>query len=154
MYSRALLHRMVRGTRTILRGRPAGVHIEVTRSGIAAGIAAVVDYGLLIPLVEFASVPAVGASAVGVVAGQITSYVVHNLWIFPSADHGYHRTQLVVFLTIGAIGLAVHTASMILLTETLTLHYLPAKVISVLVMFLLGFFLRRLAHRYLRVRSE
>jgi putative flippase GtrA len=112
----------------------------------------VADYGILIPLVEFASVPAVGASAVGVVAGQITSYVVHTVWIFPSTDHGFHRTQLVVFLMIGAIGLTVHTVSMMLLTETLTLHYLPAKVISVLGMFSLGFFLRRLSHQYLRDR--
>jgi len=153
MYSKTLLHHTLELAKTILRGRPRGIHVEVTRSAIAAGIAAVVDYGLLIPLVEFLAVPAVPASAVGVVAGQITSYLVHTLWIFPSGDHGYHGTQLVAFLSIGAIGLAVHTASMLLLTAPLAVHYLPAKVISVTVMFSLGFALRRFVHRYLNARS-
>ena len=153
MYSKPLLHRTLRRTHRIFRGRPAAWHIEATRSAIAAGIAAVVDYGLLIPLVELAAVQPVQASAVGVVAGQVTSYLVHTLWIFPSADHGYHGTQLVAFLSIGAIGLAVHTASMLLLTGPLAVHYLPAKVISVTVMFTLGFVLRRFAHRYLNARS-
>lgn len=93
---------------------------------------------------------AVTASAVGVVAGQITSYLVHTLWIFPSSDHGYHRTQLVAFLTIGAISLAIHTVSMVALTTGLGLYYLLAKVISVLLMFSLGFLLRRFFHRYLQ----
>lgn len=154
MYSKTLLFRTVRRRHTIFRGRPAGWHVEMTRSAVTAGISAVVDYGLLIPLVELAGIRAVQASVVGVVAGQITSYLVHTLWIFPSGDHGYHGTQLVAFLSIGAIGLAVHTASMILFTDTLAFHYIPAKVISVLAMFSLGFLLRRYAHRNLVARGQ
>lgn len=150
MYSYALHYRVKKGVSRIFRGRPKGWSVEVARSTIAAGISALVDYGILIPLVELAAVPAVQASAVGVVAGQITSYVVHTVWIFPSSDHGYHRTQLVAFLTIGAISLATHTASMVLLTTGLGLYYLLAKVISVLLMFSLGFLLRRQLHRYLQ----
>ena len=152
MYSYSLRNFVKRVVNRVFRGRPKGWHVEVTRSAIAAGIAALADYGILIPLVEFASVPAVRASAVGVVAGQITSYLVHTLWIFPSRDHGYHRTQLVAFLTIGAISLVTHTFSMILLTRVVGLHYLISKVISVVVMFLLGFLLRRQFHRYLSAR--
>jgi putative flippase GtrA len=154
MYSYHLLYLLRTSVSNIFRGRPRGWSIEIARSTIAAGIAAVVDYGILIPLVEFAAVSAVTASAAGVVAGQITSYLVHTLWIFPSGDHGYHGTQLVVFLTIGAISLGTHTFSMVVLTSALDFHYLLAKVISVLLMFSLGFLLRRLSHRYLTLRGE
>ena len=120
---------------------------------MAAAISAVVDYGILIPLVELAGMRPVTASALGVVAGQLTSYVIHTLWIFPSRDHGYHKTQLLAFLSIGAMSVAVHTFAMIVLTQIADLYYLLAKVISVLLMFSFGFLLRRYSHRRLDRRS-
>lgn len=144
---------MKTAARRVLGGRPSGWTIEVTRSAIAALVCAVVDYGILIPLVELVGVAVVTASAIGVAAGQVTSYLLHTIWIFPSGDHGYHKSQLFAYLAIGAVSLLTHTGAMYLLATVGGVHYLPAKVISVLLMFSLGFLLRRFAHRYLRRRG-
>ncbi|MFW6328897.1 MAG: GtrA family protein [Alkalispirochaetaceae bacterium] len=136
--------------RRVFRGAPKGLKVEATRSVVTAGVSAIADYGTLIPLVELLSLSPVVASAVGVVAGQLTSYALHSLWIFPSRQHGYHKSQLLLFLAIGALTLLIHTVSMVVLIRHTAFYYLVAKLISILLMFSLGFLLRRVSHRLLR----
>lgn len=112
--------------------------------------AAVGDYGLLILLVEVADVPAVRASIFGFIFGLFIGYVLNNLWIFPGADHGYHRLQLLFFLIAAGTGLLLHTGLMILFVEELDLYYVLAKVISMLAAFLWNFALRKITHSQLK----
>lgn len=132
--------------------RPGHWFIELLRSVAASLCAAVADYSLLIVLVEVAEVRAVEASVFGVVLGHVITYVINALWIFPSRDHGYYKTQFVLFATVGASGLAVHTVLMYVFAERLAVYYVVSKTISVVAMFLWGFLMRRLAQRYLMGR--
>lgn len=136
--------------------RPDHWFIELLRSVAASLAAAVADYTSLILLVEFAMVRAVEASVVGVVLGHIITYVINSIWIFPGRDHGYHKVQFVLFVSVGASGLVVHTVLMYIFAEQLSVHYVIAKTISVIAMFLWGFLMRRLSHRYLvrRMNAE
>lgn len=140
--------------RRLLIDRPDHWFIELFRAVIVSLSAAVGDYTLLITLVEFANAPVVATSAAGVVFGHVISYLLHTLWIFPGRDHGYHKTQMVLFFAVGASGLLLHSGLMYLFSRYTSMYYLLAKTISVLTMFVWGFVLRRTSHRLLTNRRS
>lgn len=124
--------------------------VQLIRASAASLGAALGDYALLVVAVEVWNTPVVWTSAAGVVFGHVISFILHTLWIFPGADHGYHKTQMVLFVAIGASGLLLHSGLMYMFERFSPLHYLIAKTVSVLVMFLWGFLLRRTSHRRLK----
>lgn len=134
--------------------RPTHWFIELFRSIAASAIAAAGDYALLILLVEAAAMRALEASVFGIVLGHLVTYIINTLWIFPGVDHGYHKTQFVLFIVAGASGMAIHTALMYLFSVRLGVYYVLAKTISVTAMFLWGFLMRRLIHLYLKHRRR
>jgi putative flippase GtrA len=140
--------------RRLLFDRPDHWFIELFRSVIVSLSAAVGDYTLLIVLVELAQAPVVITSMAGVVFGHLISYLLHTLWIFPGHDHGYHKTQMVLFIAVGASGLLLHSGLMYLFTRHTSLHYILAKTASVFTMFVWGFVLRRTSHRLLTNRRS
>jgi len=144
--------RLHKHSRTLFIDRPDHWFVQLVRAATVSLIAAVGDYTLLVTAVELLGTPVVWTSVAGVVFGHIITYILHTLWIFPGDDHGYHKTQLVLFVGIGASGLLVHSGLMHLFLRYTSLHYLIAKTISVLVMFLWGFLLRRSSHALLTRR--
>jgi putative flippase GtrA len=140
--------------RRLLIDRPDHWFIELFRAALVSLSAAVGDYALLITLVELADTPVVATSAAGVVFGHVISYLLHTWWIFPGGDHGYHKTQMVLFIAVGASGLLLHSGLMYLFSRFTVVHYVIAKTISVLTMFLWGFVLRRTSHRVLTKRRS
>ncbi|MFW5827159.1 MAG: GtrA family protein [Alkalispirochaeta sp.] len=146
---RRLLHRH---SRTLFVDRADHWIVQFVRAVAVSLIAAVGDYTLLVSAVELLNTPVVWTSVAGVVFGHIITYILHTLWIFSGHDHGYHKTQFVLFMGIGASGLLVHSGLMHLFLRYTPLHYLIAKTISVVVMFLWGFLLRRSSHALLTRR--
>ncbi|MFW5695909.1 MAG: GtrA family protein [Alkalispirochaeta sp.] len=126
--------------------------VQLIRAVAVSLIATVGDYTLLVSAVELLNTPVVWTSAAGVIFGHIITYILHTLWIFPGRDHGYHKTQFVLFAGVGASGLLVHSGMMHLFLRYTPLHYLIAKTISVLTMFLWDFILRRSSHALLTRR--
>ena len=146
---RRLLHKH---SRTLFVDRANHWFVQLVRAATVSLTAAIGDYTLLVTAVELLDTPVVWTSAAGVIFGHIITYVLHTLWIFPGHDHGYHKTQLVLFVGIGTSGLLIHSGLMHLFLRYTALHYLVAKTISVLVMFLWGFLLRRASHALLTRR--
>jgi putative flippase GtrA len=106
---RHLLHRH---SRTLFVDRADHWIVQLVRAVAVSLIAAVGDYALLVSAVELLNTPVVWTSVAGVVFGHIITYILHTLWIFSGHDHGYHKTQFVLFVGIGASGLLVHSGLM------------------------------------------
>lgn len=124
--------------------------LQLIRSGMASMSAAAGDYALLILLVEAFDIRAVQASVFGFLLGLLISYLFTALWIFPGADHGRHRLQLLFFLLTAGTALLIHTGLMILLVEELGVYYVLAKAMSLLAAFLWNFMFRRITHTQLK----
>jgi putative flippase GtrA len=127
--------------------------LQLIRSGMASISAAAGDYAVLILLVEVFDVPAVRASVASFSVGLFISYLFTALWIFPGAEHGHHRLQLLFFVLTAGTALLLHTGLMILFVEKLGMYYVLAKAISMLAAFLWNFFFRRITHMQLKQKS-
>ncbi|MFO1189990.1 MAG: GtrA family protein [Alphaproteobacteria bacterium] len=109
--------------------RPGGamriVHQFATFSVVGV-IAAVFHYGTLIGLREAFGVDPVVGSATGFVTGGIVSYLLNYHVTFGSKRS--HAEAASLFIVVAAIGLAINTALMALLVNTVELQYLVAQI--------------------------
>ena len=91
-------------------------------------VSAIGHYGLLIVLVQFASVPAVPASAAGALLGALINYSLNYRYTFRSTRQ--HREALVRFVAVAAVGLVLNTLLMWVGVELIGAHYLLSQVVT------------------------
>jgi putative flippase GtrA len=103
-------------------------------SGLAAAVA---HYGMLIGLVEIAGWRAVPATLLGFVAGGVVSYVLNRRFTFDATrSHGAAGWR---FALIAAAGFLATFALMSLFVERMALPYLPAQIVTTLIVMALTF---------------
>ena len=102
----------------------------------------VAHYATLIVLAELLRTDTVLASAIGFVAGGITSYGLNYRFTFRSTKR--HAAALPQFFLVALVGLALNTALMALLVKLLGLHYAVGQLITTGVLTLWHFGANRL----------
>ena len=103
--------------------------------------AAVLHFGVLAILVEFAGAAAVSASLIAFVAGGIASYGLNRRYTFNSERS--HRAAAPRFVAIAAGGFLLTGVAMHVLVVRLGLHYFPAQILTTLSVMLWTFSLNR-----------
>jgi len=103
------------------------VHQFVNFTGVGF-ISAIGHYGLLIALVQIASVPAVPASAAGALLGASINYTLNYHFTFRSSKR--HREAVLKFAAIGIIGLLLNTVFMWVGVELIGAHYLLSQIVT------------------------
>jgi putative flippase GtrA len=93
--------------------------------GVLAGVA---HYGVLIALVETATLGPVAATLCGFLAGAAVSYGLNRRLTFRSDRP--HRAAVPRFLAIAGVGFLLTGALMALFTGSLGLPYLPAQLVT------------------------
>ncbi len=105
-------------------------------------LAAVAHYGALVGLVELARWRAVPATLVGYVAGGLVSYALNRAHVFdsdrPHVEAGWR------FAAVAGVGFALTWGAMHLLVDILRAPYLPAQVVTTLIVMSWSF----LAHKF------
>jgi putative flippase GtrA len=112
--------------RTVLR--PLADPRRLVRYGVAGGCAAATHLGTLTALVELAGERPVVASTVGYVLAVAVSYLLQRAWVFDR--RGRHRRLLPRFLAVTGVGLALNTVVLGVGTEVLSLHYVAAQAVA------------------------
>jgi putative flippase GtrA len=74
-----------------------GLHTQLLRFVITGGLSAVVDFGLLVALMNLAGLDHNTAKAISFVAGTTTAYLINRRWTFQS-DGSKRRFAAVVLL--------------------------------------------------------
>lgn len=110
-------------------------------------IGTAVQYGVLYGLVEWLGSNPVLASAIGMILGAITNYILNYVYTFNSTKK--HAETAPKFFTVAAFGLALNTSMMALAIQHWQLHYLLAQVLSTLLVLVWNF----LANRYWTFRE-
>jgi putative flippase GtrA len=122
---------------------------------VVGALGAVVDYGVLIPLVEFARVDPPLAQAVSFSAAVVNNYIWNRRWTFGDLRHKRAAVQFMQFTAVSVIGLAVRTASVVLLYQGFSLRflrfgYILATAIAIVIVLAWNF----LVNRYWTFREQ
>jgi len=113
--------------------------------GVAASLA---HYAVLVALVELAHVPPVTAALVGYVVGGVVSYRLNRRHTFVSDRP--HREAVWRFALVAATGFGLTFLLMRLFVERLAAPYLPAQLVTTVLIMFASFTINRLwtfAHR-------
>ena len=94
----------------------------------AGAIGTVVQYVILIILVQLTWAEAVAASFIGFVCGALVNYFLSHRYVFSS--NLPHREAVFKFFTVAVVGLGINTMIMVAGVQMLNLHYLLVQVIA------------------------
>ncbi len=84
--------------------------IQFLRYCFVGGLAFIVDYGIMVLLVEIFALHAVLASAIAFILGLIVNYLLSTFWIFKKSRLHSRVAEFVGFAVIGLIGLGINAA--------------------------------------------
>lgn len=118
------------------------VALQVPRALVASGLAAILDVGILILLVEGAGWSALPAATVGYLAGGVLQYLLCLYWIFPHSPQDV-PLSIVAFTFLSLIGLGITWMTIAVVHQWGGLGYTFAKVIALGLAFVWNFASRR-----------
>ena len=117
---------------------------EFVLYSLAMGAALSVDIGCLALLVEVGGLGYIPAAVLAFLAGNFVAYLLCVRFIFRYRRVSDRRIEVLTFVALGAVGLAVNLGVMIAAVELLSLHYLLGKVLAAGVSFVVNYASRRL----------
>jgi len=118
------------------------IPIQAIKYGAAAFGGFVVDYAVLLLLKEYVGLHYLIAVPIAFLAGIAVNYLIGVWFVFRNRNLSLGK-ELLLFLTISLLALAVTEGSMYLLTDLLRIDYRVSRLISGVVTYLFNFFSRR-----------
>jgi putative flippase GtrA len=111
------------------------------------GAATLIQYGILIAMVELFQASALVGSTVGYLVSGIFNYTLNYYFTFTStAGHGHAVTRFVI---VAMVGLALNSGLVFLFTDVLAVFYITAQVVATGVVVIWNF----IAHKHWTYRS-
>jgi putative flippase GtrA len=101
--------------------------LQVPRALVASGLAAALDTGLLVLLVEAAGWQPLAAATVSYLLGGVLQYVLCAVWVFPAAPQSA-ALGFTTFTVLSLVGLGITWVTIALLHDAAHLNYAVAKV--------------------------
>ncbi|MFL1453584.1 GtrA family protein [Marinobacter sp. GN3S48] len=92
------------------------------------GAATLIQYGILIALVEGVQASAVVGSTIGYIVSGIFNYTLNYYFTFSSTAK--HRMAAIRFVIVAIIGLALNSSLVYLLTDVFSMFYIAAQVFA------------------------
>lgn len=111
------------------------------------GAATLIQYGILIALVENFQASAVIGSTIGYVVSGVFNYTLNYYFTFLSQAR--HSLAAARFLIVALVGLALNSSLVFLLADILAVYYLAAQIAATVVVVIWNF----LAHKHWTYRS-
>lgn len=118
------------------------IPIQAIKYGVAAFGGFVADYAVLLLLKEYVGLHYLLAVPIAFLAGIAVNYLIGVWFVFHNRNLSLGK-ELLLFLTISLLALAVTEGSMYLLTDLLRIDYRVSRLISGVVTYLFNFFSRR-----------
>jgi putative flippase GtrA len=125
------------------------VVLQVPRALVASVISALLDFAVLVFLVEGAGWHAAPAAVVGYLVGGVLQYVLCSIWVF-STGPANHATGFVTFTVLSLVGLGVTWLAMVTLHDWARFPYPVAKIVGLGLAFTWNFASRK----FLLFRSQ
>lgn len=112
---------------------------EIVRYCLVGASGVVVDLALLSLLHEVGGLPLLIANALSFTGAVASNYRLNSWWTFRTREQRSHMVGGALFLFAAVVGLAINTTGLWALTDRLDIHYIPAKLLLVIVVFIWNF---------------
>ena len=116
--------------------------IQFIRYGFVSGLSLLVDVGVLILLTEVFGVHYLASATISFIFGLATNYILSTIWVFNKSKYK-PVVELIIFASIGLIGLGINNLLMWLFTDKIGLFYLASKFIAIFATFTWNFTVRK-----------
>lgn len=116
---------------------------EFARYFWAGCLAFLTDFTVLLLLTEGAGINYLWSNLAAVSAGMVASYLLCVKWVFVARRYHQVTTEFSVFVLVSLCGLALNEALLWVSVEFFGFHYLVAKVIVTLAIFVVNFCLKK-----------
>ena len=114
--------------------------VQVIRYLVSGGVAFLCDAGILALLTEsFGKELLLLWTAIAFAAGLCITYLFSILWVFDNRSLKSRRAEIAIFVLIGVCGLGLTELFMWLFTSRAGIHYLVAKIITTVLVFVWNF---------------
>jgi putative flippase GtrA len=110
--------------------RPPDLYSQFARFLLVGGFTALIDFLLLVLLVEAFSVYYLVASGASFIVGLILNYLVSRSWIFQSGKYR-EAIEFLGFCIAGSIGLGLNQMVLFTFVDHFSLDYRLSKIISI-----------------------
>jgi putative flippase GtrA len=128
---------------SLLTGSTHNIMLQVPRALVASGLAAALDMGMLILLVEKAGWHPVGAAVVAYLLGGVLQYILCSCWVFPAAPQSV-TFGFAAFTFLSLVGLGITWLTMTVLSDWAQLNYALAKIAALGLAFAWNFLSRKI----------
>ena len=138
-----MLGGLISRLRSLLIARTDRMSIQVLRSIAASHLGFWADLATLVLLTEVIGLYYLVSAVFAFVIGNSVIYILSVVWVFKHRRFKNRIAEFVAFCLIGVAGMGVMLGTMWFFTELLHLYYLISKTISSVLVFLVGFSLRK-----------
>ena len=112
--------------------------------GFVSFFGLLVDYSLLLFLVEVLNLNYAIANLISVTVSILFNYHLSNKYVFKSKKKMPYQVHFIFFIFINIIAILANTGIFILIVEYFEINYMVAKIIPIIFSFLINFFLRKI----------
>lgn len=132
--------------------KKAALFGQFLKFGVVGAIAFVIDFGTMVALRELLGLNPIIAAAVSFSVSVIFNYIASMRYVFTRRDDLSRRKELIVFVTLSVIGLAINELIMWLGQEAFAAagidyangpYYMGVKILATAVVMLWNFFSRK-----------
>jgi putative flippase GtrA len=115
---------------------------EFIRFAIVGSSGFLLDFFILVFLVEIAQVHYLAAATCGFIAATIFNYIFNKKWTFKDNSSRYIR-QYAIFLIISIVGLGINNGVLYIGVEIFGIYYIFTKIVATLLVALWNFFMNK-----------
>jgi putative flippase GtrA len=128
----------------LLKTKTNNIWIQLFRYTFVGGIAFIFDFTFLFVFTEYFQVYYLISAAIAFLIGIMINYYLSIAWVFEKHSVKSKLLECLIFAAVGIIGLGLNELFIWLFTEQVKLHYLQAKLVSTVFVYLWNFFIRKL----------
>ena len=117
--------------------------LQFFRNALVGSFAFVLELGLMYLLTECAHVYYLWSSVFSSLCAGGINYLLSTIWVFNQSKVKNKPLEFILFTAIGALGLLLNVFFLWILTAYIGLYYMFSKVIAMILVFTLIFFIRK-----------
>ena len=117
--------------------------LQFFRNALVGSFAFVLELGLMYLLTECAHVYYLWSSVFSSLCAGGINYLLSTIWVFNQSKVKNKPLEFILFTAIGALGLLLNVFFLWILTDCMGIYYMFSKVIAMILVFTLIFFIRK-----------
>lgn len=119
--------------------------LQFFRNALVGSFAFVLELGLMYLLTECAHVYYLWSSVFSSLCAGGINYLLSTIWVFNQSKVKNKPLEFILFTAIGALGLLLNVFFLWLLTDCMGIYYMFSKIVSMILVFTIIFFVRKYA---------